>query len=111
MIAPHRASYADPIAVRQGQALHVTERVEVWDGHTWVWASADDGRSGWVPDTLIQRDGASAVARYDYSAIELSCADGARLEVGIATHGWAWCTDAHGQNGWVPQRNLAPLSH
>jgi hypothetical protein len=49
----HGASYADPIEVAKGEPVSLTGREDIWDGHRWFWAVADDGREGWVPDDLI----------------------------------------------------------
>lgn len=104
VIKPHTASYADPIVVRQGQPLELSGRVDVWDGHRWLWAAAPDGREGWVPDNLVAGPEARSVAVRDYSAMELTCASGERLERLAETHGWVWCQNATGEKGWVPLR-------
>jgi len=35
---------------------------------------------------------------------------GDELLVGQRLNGWVWCTNANGQSGWVPERNLEMLS-
>jgi SH3-like domain-containing protein len=107
VITPHTASYADPIVVTQGQPLILSGRVDVWDGHRWLWATAADGREGWVPDSLIAGLEARPVADRDYSAMELTCAPGERLERLAETHGWVWCRNASGEKGLVPLRCFA----
>ena len=100
------ASYARPIVVRAGGRLEVSGAREVWDGFTWLWAKSESGREGWIPDDLAIETPTGLVARADYSAIELTCIAGAELDVLRQMHGWAWCRDADGQEGWVPVRNL-----
>ncbi|MEL7465490.1 MAG: SH3 domain-containing protein [Pseudomonadota bacterium] len=101
----HEASYANPIRVRRGDALFLQGREDDWDGHRWLWAEAH-GREGWIPDDLPSTEGSGAVARWDYSALEMTVAKGQRVAVARETHGWAWCIDDDGDEGWVPERCL-----
>ena len=105
--AGHEASYGDPIAVAKGQRLSLSGRKDVWDGHRWLWAVADDGREGWVPDSLIVEIDGRPMAARDFSAIELTCAAGDSVVVAWETHGWAWCRKPDGKEGWVPLGNLS----
>ncbi len=102
----HAASYADPIRVAAGAALTLTGREDIWDGHRWLWAVADDGREGWIPDDLVTDDDGRSVAARDYSAVELTCAVGDIVELQHQTHGWAWCQTAAGDEGWLPLGKL-----
>lgn len=105
-----QASYDDPIRLCAGEVVLLGDRQEHWDGYLWLWAQAADGREGWVPDALIDSAGGDRRARHDYSAVELSCAEGQVLEGGEAAHGWIWCRADNGGEGWVPRRNLAPVT-
>lgn len=107
VLQPHTASYADPIRVANGARVRLTGREELWDGHLWLWAVAEDGRQGWVPDSLIDTSGDGAIASRDYSAIELTVAAGETVELVRETHGWAWCRNRTGAEGWVPLANLS----
>lgn len=104
VVTAHQASYADPIKVFRGEAVALSDKTDIWDGFTWVWAKDLRGKSGWVPDNLVS----NGVATRDYHAIELSCVAGDNLVQHRVTHGWAWCRDATGNEGWVPKRNLEP---
>ena len=103
----HHASYAEPIKVAKGAVLSLTGREDVWDGHRWLWAFADDGGEGWVPDDLIIEIDERPVASRDFSAIELTCSAGDAVEIIRKTHGWAWCRTCDGSEGWLPLGNLA----
>ncbi len=103
----HHASYAEPIKVDKGAVLSLTGREDVWDGHRWLWAVADDGGEGWVPDDLIIEIDERPVASRDFSAIELTCSAGDAVESIWQTHGWAWCRKCDGSEGWLPLGNLA----
>ena len=107
---PHQASYADPVVLRRGEAVHTDDREDIWDGFRWLWVIAADGRQGWLPDDLLTPSGAGLVAKTDYSAVELTCQAYEVLQGFHATHGWIWCRNAQGAEGWVPLRNLVPDS-
>ena len=80
----------------------------MWNGHTWLWAIGEDGREGWVPDSLVEGAKPSEqVAKFDYSAIELTCELDETLTRHKSTHGWSWCVNDRGDQGWVPNDNLA----
>ena len=103
----HRAFYDDPIHVTAGNKIELTGRRDVWDGHTWLWAVAEDGRAGWVPDSLVEETQAGEyTALFDYSAVELSCQSEEILKRQLSTHGWSWCINDRGNQGWVPDHNL-----
>ncbi|MDJ0827555.1 MAG: SH3 domain-containing protein [Rhodobacter sp.] len=108
VVAGHEASYADPIQARAGEAVLLTGRADHWDGYRWLWARATDRREGWVPDALVTSGGAGARLTEDYSAAELACRAGDWLTGLRRLHGWVWCRDGVGQEGWVPERCLAP---
>jgi len=106
LLEDHVASYEDPIAFTQGQALSLTGKAEIWDGYRWLWAVGPDGRAGWIPDdSVIVKDG-GVIALRDYSAMELTCDKGAILLVIEETHGWVWCSAPNGLAGWVPANKL-----
>jgi len=115
----HRASYADPIAMRAGDRVTVGRRYTTWPEY--VWCTGPDGREGWVPEAFLEAagdvgtpDGAKAAsdvrtARRDYDARELDVAPGDAVLAGEETGGWFWCEAADGRSGWVPAQCLAPV--
>jgi len=107
VLQSHTASYADPIRVAKGERVRLTGREELWDGHLWLWAVAEDGREGWVPDSLIAGTGDRAIASRDYSAVELTVSAAETVDVVRETHGWAWCRNRNGSEGWVPLAHLS----
>jgi len=103
----HTASYADPIRVAKGERVRLTGREELWDGDLWLWAVADDGKEGWMPDSLVATTSDGTFAAQNYSAIELTVSATETVDVLRETHGWAWCRNRSGSEGWVPLKNLS----
>lgn len=105
-----QASYANPIRLRAGDALVLSDRQEHWEGHVWIWARSADGLDGWIPDSLACAVAGGHVASADYTATELTCQAGEILTGEQETHGWVFCTGQDRATGWVPRRNLQPIS-
>ena len=98
-ISEWQASYENPIAVKAGETIRLSGRTDTWDGHTWHWAIAGDGRAGWIPDDLAESRHGEVVVKADYSEGEVL--------TGIReTHGWTWCLSGNGEAGWVPSHIL-----
>lgn len=97
VIADWTATYAAPLRVQAGEAVALTGREELWEGHRWLWATAG-GREGWVPDTLV----VEGRALRDFDAMELTCRAGEAVSVLETTHGWSLCRAKNGRQGWVP---------
>lgn len=104
----YTAQYADPISFARGETITVTERAEPWrDNSAWMWVWCEDarGKSGWVPEGFFERRGEGAgagVGLRDYSAVELSVAQGERVTVEDEVAGWLLCVTDDGRRGWVP---------
>ncbi len=110
VIRSYTASYDDPIRVTSGAQLKLSGRSDNWQGHIRLWARAEDGREGWVPDNLVEQHKiGSCLAKFDYSAIELSCVTGEVLTKVQSSHGWTRCKNGQGDAGWVPDLNLQAL--
>ena len=103
------ASYPDPIVLVRGEQVKLSGREDIWEGHRWLWAESPTGKQGWVPDSLIDTTSTPAIARRDYTAMELTCRAGDILVAIEETHGWIYCRAGSGDCGWVPARNLARL--
>lgn len=107
VISDHKAIYPHPITVKLGDRIILSGREDEWDGHRWLWAAAEDGKEGWVPDDLpLKNSGKNAQCAYDYSAMEISVGLGETLTGTIQRHGWLWCKNNNGTTGWVPLRCL-----
>ena len=108
VIAAWQVTYSDPLTLRAGEEVTVGKHDTEWPG--WVWCTNRAGKGGWVPEQYIEEHGSEGAARYDYTAVELAVNVGDELLVGQRINGWVWCTNANGQSGWVPERNLEMIS-
>jgi len=105
VIAEYQAPYADPIVVNEGDEVTIDSGKKT-DLAGWVWCTNRAGKSGWVPETYIQRRGDLGYMRCDYDAIELTIQVGELLTVHKAESGFLWVTNQAGQDGWVPSTHV-----
>lgn len=98
--SPHRSDYPDPLRLTVGQQVTVGDKVSEWPG--WVWCTEAGGKSGWVPEAYVRREGPTGWLVVEYDATELSVAEGDQVEVLMQESGWAWCRKASGDEGWLP---------
>lgn len=108
----HTSEYPDPITFRQGELLMVGDRYQgsqAWND--WFFCRTETHDGGWVPLQIIEPiDAATARAREDYSARELTVAEGERLTALKTLNGWAWCAREGTRDiGWVPLENLTAI--
>jgi uncharacterized protein YgiM (DUF1202 family) len=107
VVKDYQAEFADPIAVDAGETFTVSEKTSAWENNPawiWVWCTDQRGKSGWVPQTIIQRktDGQTGTAAAAYDARELTVSAGQELSIEQEESGWFWCRDQQGKRGWVP---------
>ena len=111
VIAEHQALYPNPLTVEAGELLIISEKVEYWNGNpdwVWIWCTDARGKTGWVPKGLIdvQSNGLTGIARYDYTATELTTTIGEELVANREESGWLWCTNTQNKSGWVPADHI-----
>jgi len=99
--------YSDPIAVNTGDLVVLGQRDTEWPG--WVWCTTDAGRSGWVPERLVEAGGERGRMLAGYSAVELAMHAGDRLSLHREESGWYWATNEAGQSGWVPASHVEQI--
>ena len=104
----YEATYPDPITMRAGDSIEVSDKEDNWQGWLWVWCTNQSGKSGWVPRGYVVQVEGVWRARYDYAAVELSVAVGEMIVVSQQESGWLWSTNEHGKSGWVPAENVKP---
>ncbi len=109
VIRAHAVIYADPISFRAGDTLRLGHRDDEYVG--WIWATAADGRAGWVPEEAVASDDAGhGRALRDYTARELAVEIGDEVIVDHALAGWVWVRNAHGDEGWIPESDVEPMA-
>jgi phosphatidylinositol alpha-1,6-mannosyltransferase len=108
VVKSNERPYPDPIALDAGDAVapDFTRRTDIAG---WVWATAADGRSGWVPKNWLSRiDGTWRIERA-FNAIELTIAPGEELVVAGEESGFVWARRDDGDAGWVPKECVSPI--
>ena len=96
-------------------ALHLSAGDEVqtgaadraWPG--WIWAVAASGRAGYVPEQILHPlgdDRFQATAPFDPSVLTIRRGD--PLTSLRQIHGWHWCRNKTGAEGWVAGYLLRP---
>ena len=107
VISEYRSACPDPLIVSDGEELTISEKESSWSG--WIWCTNRDGKSGWVPESYIERKGDTCVALYGYEATELTVEVGEELIASKEESSWIWCMNQEGQSGWVPAENVERL--
>jgi SH3-like domain-containing protein len=100
IIKPHVRSYEESLSASNGVTLVITPKESEWPG--WLWCTTPDGRSGWVPQAFVKQEDNRAILLRDYDAVELTVSPGEMITVLERVAGWAWCRNAKGELGWVP---------
>jgi len=97
------------------EALHLApgDRVKAgaedraWPG--WVWVVGESGRCGYVPkEILSQPDVGEAIALEAFDPSVLAIRRGDRITSLRQIHGWHWCRNEKGGEGWVAGYLLRP---
>jgi hypothetical protein len=101
----YQVQYPDPIEVRTGDRLILGHADPEHPG--WVWAvSTVSDKAGWVPEEYFATEDTGAMARRDYSAREVSVAEGDIVNVLEELAGWVVVETREGNNGWIPKSHL-----
>jgi Variant SH3 domain len=109
VIKAYTREFENPIAFFKGDRVQVGEYSSgQWLG--WVFCTTNDGRSGWVAETMLEIAGNTGIAKRDYNAMELSVIENELLEGFEIAAGWQWCKNARGEAGWVPLENIQVVS-
>jgi hypothetical protein len=104
VIRSYQSTCPNPIVMKVGDRLQVEDKPTNWAG--WLWCLHPSGKSSWVPENYLNREGDSALALQDYNATELSVQESQELDILNEEAGWFWCTGGDGESGWVPAENI-----
>lgn len=102
---------------RNTRALHLSAGQEVTSGPAdttwpgWIWARDGDECSGYVPEEILEplgEDRWAALEDFDPTVLKLTRGD-------VVTslrhlHGWHWCRNERGEEGWVADYLLKPAN-
>jgi len=100
----YTSAYPDPITAKRGDRLVFERRESEWPG--WIWCIASGGAAGWIPESWVVIDGDDCVMQRDYTAVELTVAQGDVVTVVRKEAGWAWARNESGEEGWLPLDRL-----
>ena len=98
---------SDPIRLAPGDEVCAGAADRTWPG--WVWATDAKGNDGYVPEEILKAlgDGRfTATAAFDPAVLTIRRGD--KLESLRQIHGWHWCRNDRGQEGWVAGYLLRP---
>jgi hypothetical protein len=99
---------SDPIHLQPGDEIRAGAADRTWPG--WVWATDGKGNDGYVPEEILTPlgDGRfSATEAFDPTVLKIRRGD--RLESLRQIHGWHWCRNEAGGEGWVAGYLLRPV--
>lgn len=98
----------NPLFLNPGDKLTGGNADQAWPG--WVWVTDRGGRSGYVPSEILEPvDGNGFIATAPFDPTVLVLRRGDRLESLRQIHGWHWCQNDRGEEGWVAGYLLRPL--
>ena len=99
---------SEPLFLQPGDIVRVGPIDQAWPG--WVWACDTSGRDGYVPQEILEcRGDGTSQALVAFDPTVLTIRRGERLESLRQIHGWHWCRNEHGGQGWVAGYLLRPL--
>jgi SH3-like domain-containing protein len=100
VIKAYSSAYPNPLMLRKGAIVTISEKDCEWDG--WLWCSDSNDLQGWVRKSYVDIDGDSGRMLRDYNATELSVTVGENIEVLAEESGWLQCQKSDGKTGWIP---------
>lgn len=97
----------DPLRLEVGDRVEVGAADRTWPG--WVWAKNPAGKGGYVPQEILKEAGegwCELIEPFDPAVLTIKRGD--RLDSLRQIHGWHWCRNAQGVEGWVAGYLLRP---
>jgi len=99
---------SNPIRLQQGDEVSVGPADRAWPG--WVWATDAAGNDGYVPEAILKPSAESRFAAVEaFDPTVLTIRRGDHLESLRQIHGWHWCRNERGAEGWVAGYLLRPV--
>ncbi len=105
--ADYEEKDSNPIHLNAGDEVTVGIMDRAWPG--WIWATNNNGKAGYVPEEILEPLGEGRYAAMEsYDPTVLTVKRGDVIESLRQVHGWHWCSNANGQQGWVGGYLLKP---
>jgi hypothetical protein len=96
-----------PLVLAPHDQVKVGPKDATWVG--WVWVTAGDGRSSFVPEDHLAIHGEQATVIKAFNARDLSVKKHEPVTALREVDGWLWCRNAAGAEGWLPTFVLKSL--
>ncbi len=107
VIKSHKSDFPNPLILKKGERLEVGDKKTNFAG--WIWCTAPDGNSGWIPENFTEKVENGSRMTVDYDATEMTVSVGENLAVLSEESQWVWCLNSKNQKGWVPLENVRKL--
>lgn len=105
--ADYEEKDSDPLRLAPGDEVNVGPLDRAWPG--WVWASDENGNDGYVPESILEPLGEGRFAAIEaFDPAVLTIRRGDALDSIRQIHGWHWCRNGRGEEGWVAGYLLKP---
>ena len=97
----------NPLTLSAGDEVTVGPADRAWPG--WVWAQDNNGRGGYIPEEIMEPTGEGRFALMEnFDPAVLTIHRGDELVSLKQIHGWHWCKNTAGDQGWVAGYLLRP---
>jgi len=111
VIQDYQSPYPEPIVFHEGEKVIIgREFTDDPDWNDWVWCQGQNNNEAWVPKQYLEIERNTARFTTDYNALELSVVAGEIVKVYETINGRGMSENPNGERGWVPLKNLQPLS-
>ena len=96
-----------PLKLGVGDEVKTGAPDQTWPG--WIWVVDAQGNDGYVPEEILVETGSGLSRVKDtFDPRVLKIRRGDRLESIRRIHGWHWCRNEAGEEGWVAGYLLRP---
>lgn len=105
--ADYEENNTQAICLEPGQEVTSGPEDKAWPG--WIWATDSSGRNGYVPAEYLEplgEDRWAALQAFDPTVLKITRGD--QLTSLQQIHGWHWCENEAGKQGWVAGYLLRP---
>ena len=106
--------YTNPIELSVGEKIKINFKKinpPKWEG--WFFCQSSSGNCGWISENYFKVENpnicsSAATITKEYTARELGIKQGEKCTALFHDHGWTFCEDQNGLQGWLPDEVLRP---